>query len=453
MSLLDHRKLCRSLRVRRLPLKAPWISPYLPLAQYLLAINGTYAGQPIAEATRSSLHLGPLKASDAGTYSVIVSNSFGSVTSSPAILTVMQVLARPSKVVAWGYNAFGELNVPQDLTNAVSVASGRFHSLALRDDGTVVAWGTNENGATTVPAKLYNVRAVAGGADFSLALRSDGTVAAWGTNNQGIIEWATNLTEIGAIAAGQFTALALRNNGTVSAAGYNPYGGATVPPGLSNVAAIACGFTHSLALLSNGIVVAWGAGFTNSGVDPNYGQSMVPEGLSNVVAIVAGGTASLALKRDGTVVVWGSNNSGQLNVPTSATNVVAISGYQCFMAQKTDGTLVAWGSNNYGQTNIPPDLKEVVAIGCNGRHNLAVVNLTEVGTIILVHDSGFGFRAGQFGFNLSGPAGQTVVVDASTNLLNWSPVSTNNMGNEPVYFSDPESSWLLRHFYRVRLLP
>src|ERR1700739_2154907 len=69
-------------------------------------------------------------------------------------------------VLAWeagtgyGIGQYGETNVPADLTNAVEIAAGGFHSLALRQDGTVVAWGDNNFGQTNVPAGLSNVIAV-----------------------------------------------------------------------------------------------------------------------------------------------------------------------------------------------------------------------------------------------------------------------------------------------------
>ena len=44
-------------------------------------------------------------------------------------------------------------------------------------------------------------------------------------------------------------------------------------------------------------VVAWG--------DNDSGQTNVPSGLSNVVAIAAGGYHSLALTAEGRVVAWG----------------------------------------------------------------------------------------------------------------------------------------------------
>ena len=69
---------------------------------------------------------------------------------------------------------------------------------------------------------------------------------------------------------------------------------------------------------------------------------------------------------------------------------------------------------------------------------------------ILTDDGDFGFRSNQFGFNFAGPAGQTVAVEGSTNLLDWVALSTNTFGSVPLYFSDPDSGTLGRRFYRLR---
>ncbi len=120
-------------------------------------------------------------------------------------------LARLSsgKVMAWGYNAYGQLgdgtttsrDVPVEvkgLSGVSAIAAGRLHSLALLSGGTVEAWGDDEsgqlgNGATTssdtpVAVKgLSGVAAIAAGgmAEHSVALLSSGSVMAWGSNSNG----------------------------------------------------------------------------------------------------------------------------------------------------------------------------------------------------------------------------------------------------------------------------
>ena len=66
-------------------------------------------------------------------------------------------------------------------------------------------------------------------------------------------------------------------------------------------------------------------------------------------------------------------------------------------------------------------------------------------------DANFGFQTNQFGFNLSGAVGQTIVVDGSTDLVGWTPLFTNTVVGNPFYFFDPASTNYPSRFYRARL--
>ena len=91
----------------------------------------------------------------------------------------------------------------------VGIAGGRFHSLALRGDGTVTAWGDNGFGQSSVPPGLTNIIALAARGDHSLALRSDGIVAAWGNNSDGEVLIPADLNNVFAIASGFSSSMAL----------------------------------------------------------------------------------------------------------------------------------------------------------------------------------------------------------------------------------------------------
>ena len=67
----------------------------------------------------------------------------------------------------------------------VAIAAGLDFSLALKADGTVAAWGYDTWGQTNVPAGLSDVVAIAAGTDDSLALKADGTIVGWGANAYG----------------------------------------------------------------------------------------------------------------------------------------------------------------------------------------------------------------------------------------------------------------------------
>jgi alpha-tubulin suppressor-like RCC1 family protein len=175
----------------------------------------------------------------------------------------------------------------------------------------VVVWGDNSNGQTNVPAAATNVIALAAGDTHCLALRADGQVVAWGN------QLATN-----------------------------------VPAGLSNVVAIAAGSIHGLALKRDGTVSMWGSFFSSGG-------HTVPDSVTNVVALALGGGAqhAIALKADGSVIDWGS--SVKMNVPPSATNIVAVSaGAKHGLALRGDGRMIAWGD----YTTVPVAATDIVSV-------------------------------------------------------------------------------------------
>lgn len=85
--------------------------------------------------------------------------------------------------------------------------------------------------------------------------------------------------------------------------------------------------THRVqAAPTPGAVIAWGAGATKTGVDPEFGQSIVPSTLVSGTTHVSGGLYhSLALKNDGTVVAWGNDSYGQVTtIPAGLSTVGAV---------------------------------------------------------------------------------------------------------------------------------
>jgi hypothetical protein len=270
-----------------------------------------------------------------------------------------------SQVVAWGAGKtstttpnYGQCIVPADLTNAIGLAAGYVHSLALKADGQMVAWGSYD---TNLPAAT-NAAAIAAGhcSSHSLVLEGDGTVVVGGNTGYGLpgIPASSNLV---AVAGGFYFASGLRADGKVMCWGTNQFVGPW-----TNAVAVSAGYWGGLVLKADGSVVKW----------QKFGQVTelpVPAEATNAVAIAAGGYyQDLALRADGTVVAWGSGSA--TNVPPGLANVVAIAaGDYHSVALKADGTVVAWGSNYYGQTNVPAGLSNVVAIAAGGYHSLALV--------------------------------------------------------------------------------
>jgi alpha-tubulin suppressor-like RCC1 family protein len=224
------------------------------------------------------------------------------------------------KLISWAnYNgSYGETNVaPLSNTVVKAVAGGFQQSVALRADGTVYAWGYNSYGETNVPGGLADVIAVSSGDYHNIALKSDGTVIAWGRNlyGEGTNSVAPTNAAV-AIAAGSSHNLALRPDGTVFGWGNSSGSQIAIPSSATNVIAIAAGANHGVALRANGTVVQWGSSMVNYPVPPT---------LSNVVAISAGGTHSVAVRSDGSVIAWGSGTGfSSNNVPSDMANVIAV---------------------------------------------------------------------------------------------------------------------------------
>lgn len=79
------------------------------------------------------------------------------------------------------------------------------------------------------------------------------------------------------------------------------------------------------------------------------------------------------------------------------------------------------------------------------------LNLATLRPGIVTDDDAFGFPSGRFGFTVLSLPGRNVVIEASTNLLDWLPLATNTPTTNSFQFSDPDSELLPRRFYRARL--
>jgi hypothetical protein len=330
-----------------------------------LSYQWLHEGVPISGATDNSLTINLPQPSDAGAYALKVSNGYGFVISSNAVLGVVPLSVN-------GDNSLGQITPSFRATNAVAIAAGDWHTLALSVDGSVLAWGNDANGQCDIPGDLNSVISIAAGGYHSLALKLDGTVAGWGANDDGQALAPSTLKNAVEIAAGSWHSLALRSDGTVVAWGDNSWGQTTLPPGLGNVVAIAAGGNHSLALRADGTVVAWGENTDSQG--SFIGQSIVPPGLANVVGIHAGTYHSLAVKSDGTLAGWGDNSFGQLTIPAGVSNIIAaVGGGSHTLALLGDGTVRAWGDDNSGQCEVSTTLTNITALAAGSSHSVLLL--------------------------------------------------------------------------------
>jgi len=282
-----------------------------------------------------------------------------------------------------------------------TIATGVWHTLVLKDDGTLWTFGRNNNGqlgtltnaggdTPTAPTQvLSGVTAVAAGATHSLALKEDGTLWAFGDNQYGqlgdsaILPLSLNptptqvMTGVAAIGANGDFSLVIKDDGSLWTFGRNEFGqlGRTnnltpnpIPTQvMTGVAAVGAGLYHGLVVKSDGTVWSFGRnnfgqlGYTANAV-PNPTPTQVP-GLTDFVAAAGGNFNSVALRADGTVFTFGLGFYGQLGdsaatdflphstpVQAAVVGVTAIAARQDHvLAVKADGKLVAWGYNFFGQ--------------------------------------------------------------------------------------------------------
>src|SRR5262245_17283771 len=77
-------------------------------------------------------------------------------------------LASAATIVGWGFDGFGQTQVPSGFQDAIAIAAGANHGMALRKSGTAVAWGDNSAGQCDVPAWLNNAISIAAGDSYSV---------------------------------------------------------------------------------------------------------------------------------------------------------------------------------------------------------------------------------------------------------------------------------------------
>jgi alpha-tubulin suppressor-like RCC1 family protein len=278
-------------------------------------------------------------------------------------------LTLDAHVQCWGYGGNGELGngansnqatpvTVTGLANVVGLAAGEGHSCAILADGSAKCWGDNGSGelgngsntghsaAPVSVVGLSGITGLAAGRYHTCALKGDGSVACFGRNDAGELGSGTavatsgtpvaiaGLSNVVAISAGRglFTC-ALKADTTVACWGDNSARQIDARSGTSS-------FTTPQTVV------------TSSGAP-----------LNRVLALRSGKEHSCAIVDDGSYAVycWGNNNYNQVS-PTSgdqvATPVPAAAGV--LMLSLTDYSSCAldvhsafkcWGSNYYGESD------------------------------------------------------------------------------------------------------
>ncbi len=289
-------------------------------------------------------------------------------------------LSRMSKTIATGYyhsvalkndgTVIGTKYIPRgtldshkgqfdfgNWTDIIAISASEWTTVGLRIDGTVVAVGANHNGQSNVKT-WTDIVAISAGASHTVALKKDGTVVS--TEYIGDKEYyygqcsVENWTDIVAISAGGSHTVGLKKDGTVVATKYKGkyYKGQCDVSDWSDIIEVSAGASHTVGLCLDGTVVAVG--------NNERGQCNVDD-WTDIVAISAGSSHTVGLKSDGTVVAtkflaspdsYSKLYSGQCEV-SSWRDIVQISCYALHtIGLKKDGSVIAAGENLFGRCNV-----------------------------------------------------------------------------------------------------
>jgi alpha-tubulin suppressor-like RCC1 family protein len=422
------------------------------LSTYQWRFNGTN----LPGATSMSLTLTNLQPTDAGLYSVIISNQFGVSISSDALLRVepLFITSQPQSQtnLAGATVAFSlttQAYVPlayQWRFNGTNLSGATDAALLLTnvqpaDAGVYSVFVTNAYGAVTssnaflgiIPLLITaqprdQIRWPGATAAFSVTAQANAPlVYQWqfnGTNLAGATDAALSLTNVQYDQVGLYGVFVSNCFGSVRSLnahlwvvpvvgwGDNGNGQLNVPVDATNIAQVAGGSVNTLALKTDGTVFAWGG--------PGLGIASVPAGLTNVIAIAAGSDHALALKLDGTVTGWGVLLG---SIPADLDQVVAIdANVDTSLALRANGTVTAWGIGIYAfyQTNLPPGLSNVVAIADGLDHALA---LKADGTLVAWGDNQWGQTNVPAGLNkvvaIGAGSSHSVALNADGKVVAW----------------------------------
>jgi hypothetical protein len=402
-----------------------------------LSYQWRFNGARIPGATTNVLFFASSQPSNSGNYSVVVTNSFGAVTSGIASLLVIPTVPLPFALndsLNWTTDSiapwYGQTNISHD-----GVAAAQTFVLAdnsqtkLRTTvvgpGTLTFWWKVSsqagadilsfavNGATSnqisgeVDWQALTYYLPAGALNLQWAYAKDasgsaGQDAAWvdqviytaGGTAPFILTQPTNQVSLGgtpatfSVTANGTPALSyqwLFNGAPISGATSNSY---TIPsPLASNDGNYTVRITNLYGATTSAVAVFAVVPFVIAG-DNSFGQINVPVGATNAIAVAAGAWHTLILRADGLVLAFGNNGDGECDVPNGLSNVanIAAGGYHS-LALRSDQSVVAWGADFYGQISGMPVLTNAIAIAAGTWHSLA---LRSDRTVVAWGDDAFG---------------------------------------------------------------
>ncbi len=258
-------------------------------------------------------------------------------------------------------------------TRYVQIAAGKFHSCALRGDGSVLCWGNDQFAQVSGAPQGAGFRQLVSGGVVSCALDGDGLAACWGSNAQSVLNvvperfealamgWdaACGRTATGSydcwgsdeagkrsgrpeepvldFAIGWMQGCAIRLDGSLDCWGNDEQGQASPPPG-RDFQSLSLASWHGCAVREGGSLECWG----------NVPQPPVEP----VRAVSSRGLDSCAVMLDSSVRCWGSGLP--VDPPDIVAEQVAVGdGHACALLRS--GDILCWGNSQWGATTPPKE--------------------------------------------------------------------------------------------------
>ena len=309
------------------------------------------------------------------------------------------------------------------------IATGSWHTCAIRNGGTLKCWGNNYFGETggsdtqstgmvTVDlGKDHKAMDIVAGSNHTCAILNSGVVKCWGANYRGqtgsVSQQGTGIgtvdlgkdRKVKGITVGEYHTCALLDDGKIKCWGDNSYGqtggsdksakgivNVNLGSNNSNAKILAAGWEHTCAILDDGTVKCWGNNSQNqTGGSDKKATGIVTVNLGSnrrARTLAIGGNHSCALLDDDTVKCWGSNSYNQtggsnkqatgmvtVNLKSDSKVVTISAGRLYTCAILDDDTVKCWGDNEYGQTG-GSDKKATRMVTVNLGTNNTVISIS-----------------------------------------------------------------------------
>lgn len=235
------------------------------------------------------------------------------------------IALKQGQIWAWGMNK--QLVLVSDIKDAVGIACGPYHGLALDSKGDVWSWGAYhnvqlQNGNTSIqntPTRVLEgkrIKALAGSYNSSIALSENGTIWVWGgKDSKGKLRLPSEkagLKDIKAIAAGPHFQGAVDYQGKAwwwfeDEDRIHPISG------VEDAEAIAVGGSYVVVLDAQNRLWHWGTYHENEPTTDKLTLIKTTD-ISKIKTLSGGYFHCLALTKDQDILSWGMDDYGQLGL-------------------------------------------------------------------------------------------------------------------------------------------